>query len=220
MGSSKSKPRKQLLADASDIEPERPWSKSDVGLVLLDPALKPIAFNREAAVILSYPNVPSAEQTLVPCIPDEILDAVRSRGSSSNLLLATYFNAGQRKYVCQAYSMTCSEPLPRAVIALLLHRKSSATEAINEVAADFRLTKRETQALSGICLGLSSKDLAKQMNISPNTVKAFLRIVMVKMGVTTRAAVVAKILELNIRMDVKTLPAPSVIERAAGMHAS
>ena len=32
------------------------------------------------------------------------------------------------------------------------------------------------------------------MNISPNTVKAFLRLVMIKMGVTSRSRIVAKIL--------------------------
>jgi DNA-binding CsgD family transcriptional regulator len=33
------------------------------------------------------------------------------------------------------------------------------------------------------------------MAISPNTVKAFLRLIMIKMGVTTRAGIVAKILD-------------------------
>ena len=44
-------------------------------------------------------------------------------------------------------------------------------------------------------LGLTSKEVAIRMNISPNTVKAFLRLVMGKMGVTTRAGIVAKLLE-------------------------
>jgi len=97
-----------------------------------------------------------------------------------------------------------------------LHRNSSAAEAIDEVAADFRLTEREKQALSGVCLGLSSKDLAKRMNISPNTVKAFLRIIMVKMGVTTRAAVVAKILERNANAGGRpTPPVAGTMQRAA-----
>ena len=43
-------------------------------------------------------------------------------------------------------------------------------------------------------LGLSSKEIASRMSISPNTVKAFLRVIMVKMGVTSRSGVVGKIL--------------------------
>ncbi len=38
-----------------------------------------------------------------------------------------------------------------------------------------------------------SKEIAERLKISPNTVKAFVRLVMVKMGVTTRSAVVGKL---------------------------
>jgi DNA-binding CsgD family transcriptional regulator len=42
--------------------------------------------------------------------------------------------------------------------------------------------------------GLTSKEIANRMKISSNTVKAFLRLVMVKMGVSTRSGVVGKII--------------------------
>jgi len=41
--------------------------------------------------------------------------------------------------------------------------------------------------------GLTSKEIAARMNISPNTVKAFLRLVMVKMKVSTRSGIAGKI---------------------------
>ena len=44
-------------------------------------------------------------------------------------------------------------------------------------------------------MGLTNKQLAQQLNITPNTVKAFLRLVMVKMGVARRSGVVVKLLE-------------------------
>jgi len=37
--------------------------------------------------------------------------------------------------------------------------------------------------------------LAERMNISPNTVKVFVRLIMIKMGVATRGAIVAQILQ-------------------------
>ena len=77
----------------------------------------------------------------------------------------------------------------------MLQRNASTIEAVYEVATHYNLTGREREALEGISAGLSSKELAKQMNISPNTVKAYLRIIMVKMGVNSRAAIVARILE-------------------------
>jgi DNA-binding NarL/FixJ family response regulator len=42
--------------------------------------------------------------------------------------------------------------------------------------------------------GLSSKEIADRMNISSNTVKTFLRLIMIKMGVSSRMAVVRKII--------------------------
>ncbi len=78
-------------------------------------------------------------------------------------------------------------------------------EAIYEVAAEFRLTEREREALKGISMGLTSKELAKEMDISPNTVKAYLRLIMVKMSVSTRAGILAKILEHNPHVDQQAL---------------
>jgi DNA-binding CsgD family transcriptional regulator len=42
--------------------------------------------------------------------------------------------------------------------------------------------------------GLSGKEMAIRMNISPNTVKAFVRLIMIKMGVSSRSAIVARAL--------------------------
>jgi len=45
------------------------------------------------------------------------------------------------------------------------------------------------------------------MAVSPNTVKAFLRMVMVKMGVSTRAGIVAKVLGLVLSPSDSSGPA-------------
>jgi DNA-binding NarL/FixJ family response regulator len=47
------------------------------------------------------------------------------------------------------------------------------------------------------------------MKISPNTVKVFLRMIMIKMGVTTRAGILARILH------DRTAPEPESSEAAA-----
>jgi hypothetical protein len=41
--------------------------------------------------------------------------------------------------------------------------------------------------------GLTSKEIANRMNISVNTVKAFLRLIMVKMNVSTRSGIAGKV---------------------------
>jgi DNA-binding CsgD family transcriptional regulator len=57
----------------------------------------------------------------------------------------------------------------------------------------FGFTPRENQTVELLLQGLTSKEIATRLEISPNTVKAFVRLVMVKMGVTTRSGIVGKI---------------------------
>ena len=59
----------------------------------------------------------------------------------------------------------------------------------------FRLTQRESETVDHLIHGLTSKEIAVRMKISPNTVKAFVRLVMVKTGTSTRPGVIGKILE-------------------------
>jgi LuxR family transcriptional regulator, regulator of acetate metabolism len=56
------------------------------------------------------------------------------------------------------------------------------------------LTQREKETVELLIQGLTSKEIATRMKISPNTVKAFLRIVMVKMGVSTRSGILGKVI--------------------------
>jgi DNA-binding CsgD family transcriptional regulator len=56
----------------------------------------------------------------------------------------------------------------------------------------FHITDREQQVLQFLLEGLTSKEIADRMKISPNTVKAFLRLIMMKMGVSTRSGIVGK----------------------------
>jgi DNA-binding CsgD family transcriptional regulator len=61
----------------------------------------------------------------------------------------------------------------------------------------YGLTDREREVMEGVSLGLTTKMLGDRMNISPNTVNAFLRMIMIKLGVTTRAGIVGKLLEVD-----------------------
>ena len=59
------------------------------------------------------------------------------------------------------------------------------------------LTDREQETVQSILQGLTNKEIAQQMEISPNTVKAFIRLVMVKMKVSTRSGIAGKIVSVQ-----------------------
>ncbi len=168
---------------------------AEVGLILLDLSLELVALDQGAAAILNYPTRPGVKRDLAASIPTEILDVLRSRKPTELSSVKAYFRRGISEYTCRAYLVESSDPLiAESLVALHLEKVSSATDAVHEIGAKYHLTEREQEALRGISMGLTSKEVAERMNISPNTVKAFLRLIMIKMGVSTRGGIVANIL--------------------------
>jgi DNA-binding NarL/FixJ family response regulator len=81
----------------------------------------------------------------------------------------------------------------QAALAVLLERASAKSAAsLAQLSEKFHLTTREQEVAQFLLQGLTSKEIGLRMQISPNTVKAFLRLIMVKMGVSTRSAIVGK----------------------------
>jgi DNA-binding NarL/FixJ family response regulator len=79
-------------------------------------------------------------------------------------------------------------------LAIILERGSSRSSSIEGVAEKFHLSTREREVLPFLLNGLTTKQIASGMEISPNTVKVFLHMIMVKMGVSTRSGIVGKAL--------------------------
>jgi len=61
----------------------------------------------------------------------------------------------------------------------------------------FNFSKREKQAVELLLQGLSNKEIANQMNISPNTVNTFFRLIMIKMGVSSRSGILARMIRAS-----------------------
>ena len=77
----------------------------------------------------------------------------------------------------------------------MLERKSDGRTAVAALSRRFGLTAREEETVQLLVEGLTSKEIAMRMKISPNTVKGFIRLIMVKMNVFTRSGIIGKILE-------------------------
>ncbi|MBZ5582799.1 MAG: helix-turn-helix transcriptional regulator [Acidobacteriia bacterium] len=105
------------------------------------------------------------------------------------------FCSGDRLYTGRAFHVAAQNgSSTRPAFVVHLQREAEADDSLVRVCEEYRLTAREREALSGIATGMTSKELAERMRIRPSTVKAFLRVMMIKMGVSNRAGVVAKLL--------------------------
>jgi DNA-binding CsgD family transcriptional regulator len=171
---------------------------ADLGLVLMDMSFRTIAFDRGAATILSDLQGPGMQHAPSFSIPPEIQKAIRDSRLGDLPDVKVRLHMGSRDYKCHAFLVKShSDSLPHEMVVLHLERDSSPADRVTDLSAEYQLTAREQEALRGIAMGLTSKELADRMEISPGTVKSFLRMIMIKLGVRTRGAILAKLIEYN-----------------------
>ena len=167
-----------------------------VGVVLLNSQLRPVHYNAEAASILGYPNksqdAPSMDAVLPPT-RFQLADLVKSTSPS-----VIGFMSGRRRYRCRVFMLDSSHSpdsrlQPRVVV--MLEREARQQIDLVQWSNEFQLTTRERETVQLLLRGLTSKEIAQEMNISPNTVKSFLKLVMAKVGVSNRTGLVARVFD-------------------------
>ena len=186
------------LKDTS--KPQRRPGTAERGLILLDRSLKIIASDSVANAILMEQNQPQA-------LPKEILDSIRQCKPAALSSLRVYLRIGMSEYMCRAYLLEwfnwlASQPM----IAVHLSKVSTSNDAVRDAGVKYDLTNREQEVLRGISLGLPRQTIADRMEISPNTVKVFLRQIMIKMGVRSCAGIAATMLKNRETADKRSGP--------------
>jgi DNA-binding CsgD family transcriptional regulator len=153
--------------------------------------MKVMYCNEGALAVFSYPDRPGTGKTVQTALTERMHEVFNEQALSENLPLVIM--SGRRRYICRSFSLGVSfngQSKPSTAITIERDR-----QPLYDLEVRFQLTERERQAVEHLAEGLTSKEIAQRMNISPNTVKTFLRLVMIKMGVTTRCGVIGKIIE-------------------------
>jgi DNA-binding CsgD family transcriptional regulator len=191
------RPKRISAAETSESLTQKkvPPSKSAAGFLLMDSALNLISSNFEATQILSYPDKLANLTRSDVFLTGKICSSLINRQPSSESPFVTEFRSGRRHYFCRAFLVDSRAKDPaHPSIAVLLERGPSGLVPLSQVSQQFNLTQREREVLEYLLQALSSKEIANRMNISSNTVKAFLRLIMIKTGVSSRSAIVEKIM--------------------------
>lgn len=160
----------------------------------MDCSLNLMSFNAEAAQVLGYPDNVEGLKKSNQLLAEEIRSRLVTRPSPGESVFATEFRSGRRRYFCRAFVIDPHGNNPsQPGIAVLLERGPSGLVSLAEVCQRFSLTQREQEVLAYLLQGMSSKEIANRMNVSPNTVKAFLRLIMIKTGTSSRSAIMGKV---------------------------
>lgn len=170
---------------------------SQAALILLDKNNKPIYYSPEAMAIMNFPQRSKSTGDTPGQLPGEVELLLGRSGPSAGVLPVVQFVSGKRSYICRAFVLNHNSGTPsRSMTGLLVERNTPKSPHVSELAEQFRLTQREQETVGFLTLGLTSKEIAARMRISPNTVKTFFRQVMTKMGVNTRSGIVGKMATL------------------------
>ena len=167
-------------------------------LLLSHDSLSPLAYNREALEALAFPQsadeLAETHSRIKKCIGEKLI----SPSSSGIRKFVGRFKSGNRTYLCRTLHVDLdggNSGSERKTTLILLEREASPSRLLERKAAeDFGLTRREQQMVELLIEGMTTKEIARTLTVSPNTVKSFLRLVMIKMGVTTRSGIVGKVL--------------------------
>jgi DNA-binding CsgD family transcriptional regulator len=175
---------------------------SRLGLVLVDDFMNLVAANSEAVQILAFPDTPEKLGHLSGWLTKKIRSCLIDRKSLTRPSFVNEFRSAKRTYLCRAFPLnTGTNGSSRPALALMLERKSNGGGSVAEVSQRFGLTAREQETMRLLAEGFCSKEIAVRMNISPNTVKAFVHLVMVKMGVSTRSGIIGKMVAVDSTCD-------------------
>ncbi len=167
--------------------------------LLLDASLRPICASEEALAILAYPGVPPKNKGFGNFLLSRIRSLLPSNGHHNGFSPSKFLNevvSGKRSYRLRAFSVKSNLGIEQGpAIALLLERNHRSALNLESVARKFRLTPREKETFELLLQDLSTKQIASRMDISPNTVKAFLRSMMMKVGAENRTGIIGKLLQ-------------------------
>jgi len=185
------------LAHAERLATQKRMSppKSAAGFLLMDSSLSPVSFNAEAVQILGYPDNARKLASSDLLLRERIQSTLITRPSTGGSVFVKEFRSGRRRYFCRAFLIDSNTKEPsQPSIAVLLERGAFGLVPLSQIYQDFNLTQREQEALQYLLQGMRNKEIANQMNVSPHTIRAFLRLIMIKTGVSSRSALVGRIM--------------------------
>ena len=123
------------------------------------------------------------------------------------------FISGRRRYLCRAFHLDAIGSVdgrvqPRVVLVLERDMRSDSRLPADTTrwSEEFQLTNRECETVKLLLTGLTSKEIAVKMSISPNTVKAFLKLAMAKVGAPNRTALIARLFDMASLITLAVRP--------------
>ena len=171
-----------------------------LGFLVTTAAFRILSANQEAVTILTYPGrrtLQNLTERFDKGLRCNLLRGLSSHSGGNQSPTTIQFKSGRRTYFCRAFVLEGRRSAPKvASMLVVLERGAYGVCTLSEISHEFHLTQREQEMVTLLIRGLGNKEIAERLGISVNTVKTFLRLVMIKMGVRSRSRIVSTVLGL------------------------
>ena len=165
------------------------------GLLVMDLHLRPMYMNDSALHILSYPDNPRIDEQMT-AVQERLQIILHAEHYATESQPPAPFASGRRCYLCRSFRLEGRQcgASRRQIVALLFERDDRGQlGALFGASQRFHLSPRESQTVEHLSRGLTTKEIAQRMHVSPKTIKQFVRLIMSKMGVTTRPGILGRV---------------------------
>lgn len=169
-------------------------SQGSTGFLLTDLRMKPTYANDAAIAILGYPDRSRAAANPAVFVQERMRSIFQTEHFTPGLRPVDFLS-GRRRYECRPFFIESREVrMQSPIVALLIERRPRDRIELSEASRRFHLSRRECETVQHLISGLTTKEVAQRMGVSPNTIKQFVRLIMSKMAVTTRSGIVGKLI--------------------------
>jgi DNA-binding CsgD family transcriptional regulator len=169
------------------------------GLLLFDSRGKLLSLNSVARQILGQ----SHQRRLLHAIRSSLQSlkktGLKSRSalrSPNRSLLQAAFSSQGHHYGLRVFLLDKQPDRPFNVIAVLLERITSSRFDLRKAQRLFGLSPREVEVIEAVKMGMTDKEIASALGIGSETVRGYLKTIRAKLGVSTRTAILDKILSI------------------------
>ena len=112
-------------------------------------------------------------------------------------LFLDVYQSGRRSYLVKGLSLAGPQtpfPAEDRYYLFIIERMRSDFLNFSRIAREFNLSRREQDLVKLLLTDLGNKQIAHTLGLSLNTVKTYLKLLMRKLGVTSRAGIIAAII--------------------------
>ena len=186
--------RAGLVVDNQTVEDVR----SGPGLVILSEDLQPVAISSAAELWLG--ELKHLESEWMGPLPNAIYavaarlhEVERSEPASSELMPRARVRLRNGRWIAVQASRLVTATGERQVAVII--EPPEPAEIAHVIVSAYGLTSRESQIVRLVVQGLSTKETARSLSISPLTVQQHLKVIFDKVGVHSRGELVGRIFE-------------------------